>query len=121
MKRVAIVVQRCHESVVGGSEALAWQYARLLAQRHDVEVLTSTAIDYLTWESVLPAGCSEHAGIRIRRFPATIARGAYWTRLHQRLMQAAGAIRNTEGSQTDWREALQDEFLRFQGPYCPGL
>jgi len=27
MKKIAIIVQRCHESVVGGSEALAWQYA----------------------------------------------------------------------------------------------
>ncbi len=30
MDKVAIVVQRCHESMVGGSESLAWHYAMLL-------------------------------------------------------------------------------------------
>ena len=39
MKRVAIVVQRCHESVVGGSESLAWNYATLLRDTCDVDVL----------------------------------------------------------------------------------
>ena len=45
MKQIAIVVQRCHESIVGGSESLAWQYAGLLADSYDVEVLTTTAVD----------------------------------------------------------------------------
>ena len=54
MKRIAIVVQRCHASVVGGSEALAWQYARLLSSRYEVEILSSTASDYMTWKNDLP-------------------------------------------------------------------
>ena len=40
-----LVVQRCHESVVGGAEALAWQHANLLKDDYEVEVLTTTAVD----------------------------------------------------------------------------
>jgi glycosyltransferase involved in cell wall biosynthesis len=114
MMRLAIVVQRCHEDVVGGSEALAWQYARLLSLRFDVEVLTSTAMDHTTWNNVLPAGRAVRGGIAIRRFPVAITRQAYWDGLYQRLVADADVI-------GEWREALQDEFIRFQGPYCPAL
>lgn len=119
MKRIAIVVQRCHESVVGGAEALAWQYAQLLSTQFDVEVLTSTAVEYTTWQNVLPEGRSEREGIAIRRFHVDITRGAYWEQLYGRMADEASALRS--GHATRWREAMQDEFVRFQGPYCPAL
>ena len=85
MTRIAIVVQRCDESVVGGSEALAWQYARLLSDRFDVEVLSSTAIDYVSWRDELPSGVRLRDGIPVRRFPTLFERGPYWYGLHQRM------------------------------------
>jgi len=122
MKRIAIVVQRCHASVVGGSEALAWQYARLLSNRFDVEVLTSTASDYVAWKNDLPAGVEMRDGIPVRRFPVTITRDRYWFALHARMLsELHGARGPADATQTYWREALEDEFIRFQGPYCPAL
>lgn len=115
MTRVAVVVQRCHESAVGGSEALAWQYARMLAQRHEVEVLTSTATEHVRWDDALPAGIEMREGISIRRFPVVIGRTPYWDALYHRL-PAPGAV-----GASAWTDALQDEFIRFQGPWCPGL
>ena len=56
MNKIAIIVQRCHESVVGGSEAHAWQYATLLKNDFHVDVLTTTAVDAATWSNVLPEG-----------------------------------------------------------------
>ncbi len=41
MSKVAIVVQRCHESGGGGAESLAWQYATLLKDSYEVEVCTA--------------------------------------------------------------------------------
>jgi hypothetical protein len=67
-RRLAVVVQRCHESIVGGSEALAWQYANLLKSHYNVEILTSTALDYRTWASELPTGSEIRDGVTIRRF-----------------------------------------------------
>lgn len=118
MKRIAIVVQRCHQSVVGGSEALAWQYARMLSSRFEVEVLTSTATEHTTWTNSLPPGHDQREGITIRRFAVAITRQPYWGELYRRLAANGKALHNRSGS---WNEALQDEFIRFQGPWCPDL
>ncbi len=114
MKRIAIVVQRCHETVVGGSEALAWQYARLLSLRFAVDVLTSTSTDHTNWHNTLPPGREDRVGIAIQRFPVVVTREPYWDALYQRLVDEAETI-------DAWREGLQDEFIRSQGPYCPAL
>lgn len=122
MRRVAVVVQRCHESVVGGSEALAWQYARLLSDRFDVEILTSTASDYTTWKSDLPSGVAMRDGIPVRRFVPAAPREPYWHELHARLIREVHATRERSGAErVYWREALEEEFIRCQGPFCPGL
>jgi glycosyltransferase involved in cell wall biosynthesis len=122
MKRVAIVVQRCDESVVGGSEALAWQYAQLLSERFEIEVLTSTATDYVSWKSALPSGVTLRDRIRVRRFEPAFTRGDYWYGLHNRMMlDWQPHLHRGERHPTRWREALQDEYIRFQGPYCPAL
>jgi len=120
--RVAIVVQRCHESVVGGSESLAWQYAQLLRDAFEVEVLTSTAVDYLRWRNALPEGVALRDGIPVRRFRVEIERERYWFELHRRLVHTHAASEGLPASERiPWRPALQDEFVRFQGPYCSGL
>ena len=51
--RIAIVTIRCHEKLVGGAEALAWQYAGLLTGDFAVEILTSSAFDYTYWKNDL--------------------------------------------------------------------
>ena len=50
--RIAIVTIRCHEKLVGGAEALAWQYAGLLTGDFAVEILTSSAFDYTHWKTI---------------------------------------------------------------------
>lgn len=126
MKRIAIVVQRCHESIVGGSEALAWQYATLLSEQFKVDILTTTALEYTSWANVLSPGVEEKQGISIHRFSVTIGRSIYWHKLHERLisdfrypkysqMQAENARR------IPWSIALQEEFIRCQGPFSESL
>ncbi len=119
MKRIAIVTQRCHESVVGGSEALAWQYARLLGGRFEVEILTTTATDCVSWANALPAGATQREGVAIQRFPTVFERGEYWYELHRRLMLDVQP--QLASPSCLWRAAQQEEYIRFQGPYCPAL
>ncbi len=119
MKRVAIVVQRCHDSVVGGSEALAWQYARLLAGRFEVEILTTTATDCVSWANALAPGPERREDLLIRRFPTAFERGRYWYELHRRLMLEVQP--HLAPPPCLWRAAQQEEYIRFQGPYCPAL
>lgn len=65
---VAVVVQRYGEEVVGGAELHARWIAEHLAERHDVEVLTTCALDYLTWDDEYDEGESVVRGVRVRRF-----------------------------------------------------
>jgi len=119
VKRIAIVVPRCHAKIVGGAEAHAWQYATLLSDAYDVDVLTTTASDYASWANDLPEGIEQRDGVTIRRFRVARERGLYFHDLHRRLLAHFAA--NTTAPRVRWPEALQEEFIRAQGPDCPGL
>ncbi|HVS82609.1 MAG TPA: glycosyltransferase [Pyrinomonadaceae bacterium] len=128
MSRIAIVVQRCHESVVGGSESLAWQYATLLKDEYEVEVLSTTAIDAAYWSNVLPAGTEGREGINIRRFHVDIGYSPYRTEIFTRMLRdfekfGVGRHRGTDGGTKDfpWSIALQEELVRRIGPYSESL
>lgn len=125
MNKVAIVVQRCHPSIVGGSESLAWQYANLLKEAFAVEVLTTTALDNGLWSNTVPAGAHNSDGVLLRRFPVTLGRLPFWGRLHERLavevMPTNGADGGAPQPGRRWSLALQEEFVRTQGPYSEPL
>lgn len=120
--RIAIVVPRCHERLVGGAEALAWQYAQLLSTEYAVDVLTSTAFDYIRWDNDLKAGIELREGITIRRFHVARGRTPYFHSLHRNMLDAfARSAENPPDSRYCWPEALEEEFIRAQGPDCPEL
>ncbi len=127
MNKVAIVVQRCHESIVGGSESLAWHYATLLKDVYEVDILTTTAIDIQDWANALPAGVEKREDVSIHRFPVTIGRTGYWGVLLHKLFRdyeqyasrEPGAVKKSR--RLPWSIALQEEFIRTQGPYAEAL
>ena len=128
MNKVAIVVQRCHESIVGGSESLAWQYATLLKDRYEVDVLSTTAIDAAYWSNVLPAGSEVREGIRLQRFHVDIGYSPYRTELFTRMLLdfekfGVGRNRATDGGTKHfpWSIALQEELVRRIGPHSESL
>jgi glycosyltransferase involved in cell wall biosynthesis len=68
--KLAFVPPRFASGVFGGSEAVSREAAFGLAARgHDVEVLTTCAIDHYTWANELPEGTSYENGLTVRRFP----------------------------------------------------
>jgi glycosyltransferase involved in cell wall biosynthesis len=108
--KVAFVVQRYGPEVVGGAELHCRWIAEHVAGRHDVEVLTTTAVDYLSWQNVLPAGESKANGVTVRRFP--VAR--------ERRVETFDPVAN----QVCFFEHTDDEerrWLEEHGPVCPGL
>jgi glycosyltransferase involved in cell wall biosynthesis/SAM-dependent methyltransferase len=128
MKRVAIVVQRCHETVVGGSEALAWQYATLLKDAYEVDVLTTTALDAAYWTNVLPEGFEVREGINVRRFHIDIGYTPHRTDLFNRMLFdfdrfRAGRYLGPDGKtkHIPWSIPLQEELIRRIGPYSVSL
>lgn len=122
MKRLAIVVQRCHAQIAGGSEALAWHYAQLLRGQFEVEILTSCALDYRSWDNALPEGEEQREGVTIRRFATAWSRGSWFNELHRRLLHDhAREVERGGGAALNWRAPLAEQFIRAQGPWCPGL
>ncbi len=67
-RKIAIVVQRYGLEINGGAE----YHARLIAERlrsyFEVEVFTTSALDYVTWGHHYPALREELNGIRVNRF-----------------------------------------------------
>lgn len=110
--KVAFVVQRCGRDVNGGAEVHCLQAAEHMARHWDVEILTTAAQDYMTWDNHYPPGAERCGDIVIRRFPVETPRDIdTFNRLSDEL-HAEAAIASLE---------RQEEWMRQQGPWSPAL
>ena len=68
--RLLYAVQRYGDDIVGGSEAACRQFAEALTQAgHSVEVITSCARSYVTWEDSYEEGTTNINGVLVHRLP----------------------------------------------------
>ena len=67
MAKICLLIQRYGQGINGGAEVHAQQVAEQLSKYHDVDVVTTCAEEYTTWEPNLPAGQSVENGIQITR------------------------------------------------------
>lgn len=105
-KRIAIVVQRYGEEVNGGAETAARSIAEHLSSQAQVNVITTCALDYTTWENSYPAGESECNNVHIHRFPVDTPRN--W----QQSQKSTGKFllqNRTLDEEIDW--------IRHEGPF----
>lgn len=128
MKRIAIVVQRYGAEVNGGAELHARLLANALKAHYQVDVLTSRALDYQTWNAHYPAGEQWLEGCRILRFdhpPRNRGRhkrmplGAKLRWKLRRWFYSEGAPLVKQPNGNPHRDGLL--LLRAQGPTMDGL
>jgi glycosyltransferase involved in cell wall biosynthesis len=108
--RVAFVVQRFGEEIVGGAEAHARQVALRLAPHAAIEVFSTCAVDHLSWKNELPAGTSRDGPLTVHRFRSSRVRNI---RGFNRLSDA------TFGHAQDL--VAESRWLADQGPASPAL
>jgi glycosyltransferase involved in cell wall biosynthesis len=128
MKRLALVVQRYGEEINGGAELHARLLTERLAQRYEIEVLTSCARDYADWAMFYAPGPTAVHGVRVIRFSHPqrndIGR-AKVPLVHKLRFKLRGLLRRLPGPLVlpSKGKALYDgeDFLRRQGPHCAEL
>lgn len=120
--KVALVVQRYGTEVVGGAETLARKIAEKLVEKlqWDIEVLTTTAVDYRTWANHYAEGTDRVEGIKVRRFKNRIQRFRAFNFFHQLTCRYLPSLKRR--SWLRWLAPfVEDLWYILQGPYSPAL
>lgn len=108
--KIGFVIQRYGTEVLGGSEYLCRLVAERLAERHQVEVLTTCARDYITWKNEYPEGGDRVRGVTVRRFANARTRDL------EEFNRYSDWIYGNPHSRQD-----ELEWLKQQGPWSPAM
>ncbi|MBX7100624.1 MAG: glycosyltransferase [Myxococcaceae bacterium] len=108
--RLALVVQRYGETVTGGAEAHARMIAQRLSADVQVEVLTTTAKDHLTWTNAFTPGPERDGDVKVLRFRVE----------RERRMRAFNRLSEERFAQGNDLVA-EEHWLAEQGPVVPQL
>jgi glycosyltransferase involved in cell wall biosynthesis len=108
--KIAFIVQRYGTEILGGSEYHCRLIAERLGPKHQVEVLTTCARDYISWKNDYPQGTDRIRGVTVRRFANTRTRDITAFNRYSEWIFTSSHTRDDEM-----------EWVRQQGPWCPAL
>lgn len=108
-----MVVPRYGNEVVGGAENAARMLAERLSLRpgFEVDILTTTAVDSLSWANHYEPGPARVNGVGVTRFDSSAGRHPGFSSYSDRLLAAPTVATDQEA----------DHWVDLQGPVCPGL
>ncbi len=112
MPKVAFIIQRCGLEVNGGAETHCLKVTERMSKHWDIEILTTCAVDYITWKNYYPPGVAEVAGVKVRRFPVAQPRDV------ERFSNLSATI-NSGLPKASLAE--QEVWMQAQGPWSPEL
>ncbi len=108
--KLAFVVQRYGLEINGGAELHCRWVAEHMKKYHEVEVLTTCAFDYITWNNHYPEGEETINGIPVKRFPVIRPRNP------EKFGRIQNHILENEHTYDDELKWLEEE-----GPLAPAL
>lgn len=108
--KIGVVIHRYGAEVAGGSEAHARGLVSALRSRHDVEVLTTCALDYVTWRNHYAPGTAFVDGVAVTRYENASERD-------EKRFAAISDLVFHDAHTTDDEE----RWLRENGPLSPAL
>lgn len=111
-KKLAVVVMRYGEDVNGGAE----QYCKMVSERlckfHDVDVLTTKAIDHFSWKDEYENDVDMINGVTVRRFSVDRPRNI------QDFNRYTGLLFDSSRRHTISDE---EEWMKLHGPYSSSM
>lgn len=110
MKKIAFVVQRYGLEVNGGAELECRQLAEHMKELYQIEIITTKAIDYVTWKNEYTQDEEEINGILVRRFPVK----------EERNNKSFNLLSDTVLKGNSPKED-EEKWMRKQGPYSTEL
>lgn len=132
-KKIGIIVQRYGLEVNGGAEYHARILAEQLVKSYEVTVLTTKALDYVSWDNHYNEDIEKINDVTVKRFPTK------YTRNHKRINKSRRTIFKKRkyhrvlsklplisflDDKVDILKPTKKQNLRWlkdQGPYCPSL
>lgn len=123
MKRVALVVQRYGEDLVGGAELHARKVAEHLVADlgWQVTVFTTTAKDYHTWEPFYREGREIIHGVNVERFHSISLRNMTLFRAMNFVLLPVLKFLRSFKFLSALNRSLESLWLDVQGPHVPRL
>jgi glycosyltransferase involved in cell wall biosynthesis len=108
--KIAFVVQRYGEDIIGGAEYLTRLIAEHMMKYHEIDVLSTCAKDYHTWKNEYKIGTEVINGVLVRRFANSKKRDL---NKHIKIQEKAFFATHSRKDEILW--------IDEQGPYCPEL
>lgn len=132
MAKVAVIVHRTGTEFSGGSESYAMNLAKILSDQHQVDLLTTTAKDHMTWKNEYAEGVSEiKPNLILKRFHSDFERTLYWTQLTDAITRATASETINQIPEKTKADVilkirrlplgLTEEWIKLQGPYSTKL
>jgi len=106
---IAFVVQRCGETVNGGAEQHCLIIAKKMSKFWNIEIITTCAKDYISWENFYSEGKREEAGIIINRFKVD----------KKRNIKEFNSLSDRINMQDYVNQEEADRWMEMQGPFSP--
>lgn len=110
--RAAFIVPRCGLEVNGGAEAYCLKIAQRMSAYWQTEVLTTCALDYVTWENHYTPGVERIANVPVHRFRVEQPRDIH---LFDKLSEELRILKETPSL------AAQETWMLAQGPWSSDL
>ncbi len=111
MLKLAFVTPIFSTQTYGGAERHAREFAELLAEDFEIDIITTTAIDYRTWKNQFPVGTTYEKNLKVHRFPIKKQRSIFFSFVNHSAIQ----------KQTHLKDIEFENWLVAQGPYSPDL
>lgn len=108
--KIAFISQRCGTEIVGGAENLCLNLAKNLSDYFDIDILTTCALDYMTWENHYESGNTRIFNFNILRFKTDFQRNVdAFNKLSEKVLLSSP----NRDEEYDW--------IKSQGPYSSTL